>query len=98
MRSQFTADMPQITASMARRCTVRSASCEWVRVMGSASLGRHRESCAGLVLLREILERRLADVDHHFDDLAGEGERSLVQVGNRRAGIAADVEAFVCRE
>ena len=50
------------------------------------------------MLLRQFLERRLTDIDHHLDDLAGEWERSFVQVGNGRAGVAADVEALVGRK
>src|SRR5215510_6958502 len=49
------------------------------------------------MLCREVLEGRLSDVHHNFDDLTGEGERRLVLVGNGRASIAADIEAFVGR-
>jgi hypothetical protein len=59
-----------------------------------ASLRRHRESRARLVLFREILERRLTDIDHHCGDLAGERERSFVEVRDWRNGVAADVKAF----
>src|SRR5580658_203422 len=51
-----------------------------------------------LVLLGEILKRRLTDIHHHFDNLAGECERRFVQLRDRRAGITADIEAFVGRE
>src|SRR5262245_41483847 len=62
-----------------------------------ASLGRQREPCMRFVLRREVVERRLADVHHHLDDLAGEGKWRLVLIGHRRAGVAAHVEALVGR-
>src|SRR5499426_2439881 len=49
------------------------------------------------VLRGEVLERRLADIDHHLDDLPGEGKWRLVLIGHRRAGVAANVEALVGR-
>src|SRR5215510_12804005 len=63
----------------------------------SASLRRQRQACVGFVLRREVVERRLADIHHHLDDLPGKGKWRLVLIGHRRAGVAANVEAFVGR-
>src|SRR5262249_7919528 len=47
---------------------------------------------------RKFLETRFGDVHHHLDDLAGECERRFVLIRNRRAAVAADVEALIGRE
>src|SRR5262249_14020090 len=60
-------------------------------------LRRLGELRADLVLRRELLETSFSDVHHHLDDLAGECERRFVLIRNRRAGVAADVEAFIGR-
>src|SRR6476646_4357146 len=59
------------------------------------SLGCHRQPRANLVLLGELLECRLADVDHHLDNLASECERRFVLVRDRRDRVAADIEGLV---
>jgi hypothetical protein len=47
------------------------------------------------VLLREVLERSLADIHHHLENFAGESERRFIQLRDRRARITPDVEALV---
>src|SRR5262245_58346464 len=64
---------------------------------GHASLRRQRQACVGIVLRREVVEGRLADIHHHLDDLPGKGKWRQVLIGHRRAGVAANVEALVCR-
>lgn len=40
-----------------------------------SSLGGHGKPRADFMLLSEVLECRLTHIHHHFDNLAGEGER-----------------------
>src|SRR5262245_51913704 len=68
---------------------VRSAA------LTKALLCRPRQARVGLVLRREALERRIAGMHHHLNDLAGAGKGRLVLIGHWRAGVAAHVEALV---
>src|SRR5215813_5568734 len=96
-----------VMASMSRSGDVRSLGLVGAdrRVLGLplstasdlGSLRRLREPRANLVLRRKFLETRFSDVPHHLDDLAGKCERRFVLIRNRRAGVAADVEAFIGR-
>jgi hypothetical protein len=49
------------------------------------------------LLCLELLECSLAEVHHHPNDCAREGERRFVCIRDRRTGVAADIEAFVGR-
>jgi hypothetical protein len=59
-------------------------------VIDAALLRRHRDPWADLVLFREFLKRRLADIDHHLDNIAGEWERRQVNWAGRSALSAAE--------
>ena len=47
------------------------------------------------VVLSKVFERSLADIHHHFKNLASERKWGFVEFRDRRAGIAADVEALI---
>jgi hypothetical protein len=63
---------------------------------------RHSLRCHGkprvdFLFLSEVLERRLTDIHQLLNNLPGEAQRQFVQLRDWRAGITADVEAFVGR-